>query len=359
MNKIWIVIVFLLICGCSNESNRTSLEAQIHSDLPAWKEDYHGVSLDDDGRNSGSQGIYYKYDSTDQKIASPQVVHLTEKANLSKIDARVSPKDARAGVPFDHEVISIFRDDQDRIILDPLEYTATIDQRQILEKGLLGTSTLTTKISSEKSTLSSSIRSSTTNSTELKTTVHPGATRPFNLYSSLENTWADGRSFVQLRAEPLVDLFNDPIADGTVIAFNINTSSGKTIVAYAYSIAGKAITYLRHPIESETWTVQAHCQGASSQETLTISFDAVTMGIPYEMDDGTLTVGPISTPSGALIADGTALYITVNPDEQRTSLVSYLDEGRSSIYLEDYLIENQENTLQLTCAGKSIKLTIP
>jgi hypothetical protein len=96
------------------------------------------------------------------------------------------------------------------------------------------------------------------------------APSPFGLSAEPAGLPADGRQVLTLRTAPIVDRYDNPMPDGTLVTFLVTTPAGELRLP-AQTISGVAEVSLRAPGEPGVATARALILGVKS-EPLTITF---------------------------------------------------------------------------------------
>ncbi|MBT8241201.1 MAG: hypothetical protein KJN63_08240 [Acidimicrobiia bacterium] len=155
----------------------------------------------------------------------------------------------------------------------------------------------------------------------------PGAASAVDLDLAETSVVADGRMVIELGTEVVVDDFGNVLPDGVAGVFSLDTGALTTVVPATVQ-RGRLRAFWTVPDEPAVITVTASVNGKTSVPgTLT----AISGVQPFETkgqsspDGYLITVGPLRTPSGALVADGTEANIggrsTTTTDGVATAVV--------------------------------------
>lgn len=162
----------------------------------------------------------------------------------------------------------------------------------------------------------------------------PGWPVPFSLSASPANLPADGRQLVTIRSDVIRDQYGNPMLDGTLVTFVVDTPQGQPRFIPAYTIDGVAKAQLQAPSEPGTLNVRAEIYDAESQP-LKVSFadgPAINTFPVVAKVDSTgraieLTAGPLLGALRQFIPDGSAVeFLLIDASGQHTR-VEAISEG--------------------------------
>jgi hypothetical protein len=162
---------------------------------------------------------------------------------------------------------------------------------------------------------------------------------PFSLTASPANLPADGRQLVTIRSDVIRDQYGNPMLDGTLVTFVVDTPQGQPRFIPAYTIDGVAKAQLQAPSEPGTLSVRAEIYDAESRP-LEVSFadgPAInTFPVKANVDAAGQAIELIAGPMlGALqqfIPDGTAVeFLLIDASGQHTSVESVSEGGYARV----------------------------
>lgn len=150
-------------------------------------------------------------------------------------------------------------------------------------------------------------------SKSLEVLLTPGTPSNFEIVAHRVHNYADGSENLKLSTGILTDSFNNIVANGTAVQFNIQGDRGGLITANGFTVNGIAQTQLAHPSQADSWSITANIgQQSKTTNTLEIDFKPAIAAIDshWDSDESKLIIGPLTGNLGQLIADGTqvALY---------------------------------------------------
>jgi hypothetical protein len=162
----------------------------------------------------------------------------------------------------------------------------------------------------------------------------PGWPVPFGLSASPSSVPADGRQFVTLRSEVIRDRYGNPMLDGTLVTFVVDTPTGEPRFIPAYTLDGVAKAQLQAPREPGPITIHAVVYDAESRP-LQLSFDpgpAVdTFAVEAHANPADqaieLVAGPILGPQQQFIPDGTRVEFLLTDAVGRQTRSAAVAEG--------------------------------
>ncbi|NTW00745.1 MAG: hypothetical protein HGA19_05470 [Oscillochloris sp.] len=163
----------------------------------------------------------------------------------------------------------------------------------------------------------------------------PGWPVPFTLSAQPRGLPADGRQFVTLRSQPIVDAYGNPMLDGTLITFVAEVPGGSSRFIPAYTIDGVAEAYLQAPPVPGTVTVRAILYGIES-DPLRISFASgpaigmIPVKATVDIPGGSVAidVGPLLAALGQFVPESTLVHLTlIKPDGTSQDFTTVTEGG--------------------------------
>jgi len=187
----------------------------------------------------------------------------------------------------------------------------------------------------------------------------PGWPTRFGLSASPTSLPADGRRLLTLRTDVIRDAFGNPMLDGTLVTFVVETPEGAPRLIPAYTIDGAAEAQLQAAAQPGSVTVRATLYGVES-DPLSITFTpGPAVGVfptaaYVNGRDGivALEVGPLLGPLGQFVPEGVPVHFVVTgPDHVVRTADGVAAQGyaRAELRLADlpsgpYTVEAQLGT---------------
>jgi hypothetical protein len=167
----------------------------------------------------------------------------------------------------------------------------------------------------------------------------PGWPVPFSLSASPTNLPADGRQLVTIRSDVIRDRYGNPMLDGTLVTFVVDTPQGQPRFIPAYTIDGVAKAQLQAPSEPGKLTVRAEIYDAESRP-LEVSFadgPAINSFPVKAKVDATgqaieLTAGPMLGALQQFIPDGSEVeFLLIDAAGQHTRIEAISEGGYAHV----------------------------
>ena len=132
-------------------------------------------------------------------------------------------------------------------------------------------------------------------SKEFTVSVLPTKSADFNITMERQHHFADGNQIVSFTTSTVKDRNGNTIADGTMVNFVVEDSSGNQYQTYGQTLNGIAVGKMLHPEAPTQWKVKAHISGLSQSNSLELDFEAAVRDYTVHVSENgrTITVGPI------------------------------------------------------------------
>ncbi|NVN19413.1 hypothetical protein GUA46_13770 [Muricauda sp. HICW] len=200
-------------------------------------------------------------------------------------------------------------------------------------------------------------------SKEFTVSVLPTKSADFNITMERQHHFADGNQIVSFTTSTVKDRNGNTIADGTMVNFVVEDSSGNQYQTYGQTLNGIAVGKMLHPEAPTQWKVKAHISGLSQSNSLELDFEAAVRDYTVHVSENgrTITVGPILSYMKQWIPDGMGIYLEIKGPDGELLLTQETTSRKGMGKFE--LPENMnahENTMIITVAGieKRIEGTI-
>lgn len=144
----------------------------------------------------------------------------------------------------------------------------------------------------------------------------PGSPQPFTIHAEPAALTADGRQFITVITETLVDQYTNPLLDGTVVTFVVTNTDGTERRLPAQVIDGRATVQVQAPIVTGTLHIKALVLDTTS-ESLTLNFTAGLAIAPFDLEINqdeeviTFIAGPLLGPLRQYIPDGSEVIFSI------------------------------------------------
>ncbi|TDQ31082.1 hypothetical protein CLV82_1783 [Zeaxanthinibacter enoshimensis] len=148
--------------------------------------------------------------------------------------------------------------------------------------------------------------------------VSPSVPMPFPVLSDTSRGFADGKELLQIRTGMVRDRYGNILADGTLVRFQVENSSGFKLFTEGKLINGMASAAMLHPTSPGSWKIEAVVGGVLSSEPLMVSFEMAVTGYNLRQDQdipGKLYVEQVSGVMGQMIQDGFPVSISLKDPE--------------------------------------------
>lgn len=207
-----------------------------------------------------------------------------------------------------------------------------------------------------------SMNSSNGITTKEKTSdIYPYTPKDFTLTQSKEHNFADGNEVVTLQTSIITDIFGNTVQNGTMVHYQIKTSSGKQLAAYAKTVKGIATTKIQHPYSEESWQIQAFIPGLAQSDILQIDFEQIVAEFPVEfLNHGRkIKVGPIKSYMGQLVPNGTNVKLIIKGEGKLEEINQSTVDGETYFILRDFYYPPGDYELQIETLGVQEHYQIP
>jgi len=190
-------------------------------------------------------------------------------------------------------------------------------------------------------------------SKEFTVSVLPTKSADFNITMERQHHFADGNQIVSFTTSTVKDRNGNTIADGTMVNFVVEDSSGNQYQTYGQTLNGIAVGKMLHPEAPTQWKVKAHISGLSQSNSLELDFEAAVRDYTVHVSENgrTITVGPILSYMKQWIPDGMGIYLEIKGPDGELLLTQETTSRKGMGKFE--LPENMnahENTMIITVA---------
>ncbi len=162
---------------------------------------------------------------------------------------------------------------------------------------------------------------------------------------------ADGRQFFKAETSIMRDELGRIIENGTFVVFNtLNDRNQLYSQNQSMVVSGIASTWIKNPTKPGKYTIQASVCGEKSTK-IDLELEAIIANLPYTWKENDLTVGPISSVLGQLIADGTLISFITFQNDTKYQLSKELNNGYASFNLSDLWAQDKVNSGNIELYG--------
>lgn len=185
--------------------------------------------------------------------------------------------------------------------------------------------------------------------------VYPYTPKDFTIEQSKEHSFADGNEVVSIRTSIIEDIYGNIVQNGTMVHYQIKTSSGKQLAAYAKTVKGIATTKIQHPYNEDSWSIQAFIPGLAQSNSIEIDFEQIVDDFPVTFlnDNRKIVVGPINSYMGQLIPNGTAITLALCSAGRNHEIVQHTVGGITTFILRDFYYP--EGDYEMTLEGIGLR----
>jgi len=197
-----------------------------------------------------------------------------------------------------------------------------------------------------KITLAASVNDNA--SKELIVEVLPNNPVNFTIEENRIHPYADGNQIVTLTTSKIYDSYDNVVADGTLVVFNITNTEGTISRTSGTTLNGIATGRLLHPDIPTQWEVNATIDGMAQSDLLTLEFKPILLefNVQFSENNKIITVGPLTSFLGQLIPDGVEVTLTqneLNNKQTKTSLngvvIFVIPENNSDLFNTNITVE--------------------
>lgn len=169
----------------------------------------------------------------------------------------------------------------------------------------------------------------------------PGWPGAFGITASPAGVPADGRQLVTLRTDVIRDAFGNPMTDGTLVTFVVDTPGALPRFIPAYTIDGAAEAQFQAPEAPGEVMARATLFGVESRP-LTLTFapgpavGTFPVAVQVNARDGLVAIdaGPLLGPIGQFVPDGTPVRFRITgPDGAAREVEALAEQGRAGVEL--------------------------
>ncbi|MDO6738190.1 hypothetical protein [Wenyingzhuangia sp. 2_MG-2023] len=146
----------------------------------------------------------------------------------------------------------------------------------------------------------------TLNSKEYSLEIVPAAPDNFTISASRIHNYGDGNQITNFKTAVIQDLYQNTIADGTLVKFNILNRSGSLLQTQGTTINGVATAQMIHPDHSDVWKVHAFVDGFSESDVIELTFLSAVKdyNIRFSKKEKSIVVGPFQSFMNQILPDG-------------------------------------------------------
>lgn len=166
--------------------------------------------------------------------------------------------------------------------------------------------------------------------------------KSFKIKTELTHPYADGNQTFTISTTQIVDTYNNPIADGTVINFSAKDDNSYFYEATGLARNGKAAIQFLHPSYPTTLTINAQVPSFGKTDVIEQEFKSAVTNVPVNIDKKacTITVGPVTGYLGQLIPDGSIITI----QSKGVSQSGQSNRGKTTFHINDLKLKTKLTT---------------
>ncbi|PCI04998.1 MAG: hypothetical protein COB81_01980 [Flavobacteriaceae bacterium] len=152
-----------------------------------------------------------------------------------------------------------------------------------------------------------------TSSKEVNVFIKPSFPKNFKITLNTAHFFADGNQLLELTSSAIKDIYNNIVADGTLINFVITSNSKQVLMVQGTTIRGVAKAKIIHPEIPSTWSIRAYVDGISTSNEISLTFKPALLDVNYSFNRASqeLIVGPLHSFIDQLMPDGISVYLYV------------------------------------------------
>ena len=166
--------------------------------------------------------------------------------------------------------------------------------------------------------------------------------------------YADSRQMVWLRTNIIRDEFQNVVADGTEIKFEVEDASLGNNEYKSFTIGGIANVYIENPSKETTWNVVAKTYDGVTSNLLNLNFESNIESIAFDYDrrNHKIKVGPIISGLGQHVNDGTEVSLTISKGDKKIRYEMESQDGHCEIKLKGRRFAHGTYALALEVGGE-------
>ena len=189
-------------------------------------------------------------------------------------------------------------------------------------------------------------------SKSLEVLLTPGTPGNFEIAATTIHNYADGSENLKLTTTIIKDAFNNVVANGTAVQFNIQGDHGFVLTANGFTVNGVAQTQIAHPSQADSWLITANIgQQGNTINPIKLDFKPAITAIQSQWNSAKseLTIGPLTGHLGQLIANGTQVELY---DKQAQKIASQQTiNGSTTFDLLAYVTHSKPEEIQVKVLG--------
>ncbi|MTB52182.1 hypothetical protein [Lewinella sp. W8] len=174
--------------------------------------------------------------------------------------------------------------------------------------------------------------------------------------------FADSRQEYWVSTAPVMDVYGNPVADGTVVEFVLRNGDGSLYGKYrAFTTGGVAQAHLLNPVAPTNLRLSANVPGGATSNSLALEFAAYVTQMPFrvEPDARRVEVGPLGAVMGQVVGDDLPVSLQIAGGGQQYAAEKLTYEGQCTFELPANLPPG-EYTGELRAGGliKPLRITL-
>lgn len=206
--------------------------------------------------------------------------------------------------------------------------------------------------------LSAAVKNETSN--EMNLDVRPNNATDFELTIDRVHPFADGNQIAVYKTSQIKDRFGNVVSDGTLVRFEIESSTRLNWQTSATTINGFAFGNILHPDRASVWQVKAYVDGAAESNVLQTEYESILddFDVLFSENNRTVTVGPLKSYMSQLIPDGASVILQIDSISEAISKTTR--NGKVQFQLPaDFYAEGIRNiTIQALGISRNFKIEL-
>ncbi len=193
-----------------------------------------------------------------------------------------------------------------------------------------------------------------TSSKEFETEITPSVATNFSIQATRNHAFADGNQITTLETTIIRDQYNNIVADGTLVTFQITTKNNTLLKTYAATINGIAKGQLLHPDHAENYQIKAYIIGIAQSKPIVVRYQALIGTFAYQFSDQNrkITVGPLTSFMQQRVPDGIKVTLKILHNQKVIETkIAETAKGMARFYLHAPFYKEKEYQFEITTLG--------
>lgn len=232
------------------------------------------------------------------------------------------------------------------------DFRNNIYNTTIYSEGIIGYKLIDTEKKSGRKFLS--VICQNTSAKELSLEILPNYPTNFNIEIINTHAYADGNQTIVFKTSVIKDIYDNIVANGTLVNFMVTNNLNQTFYTYGSTINGIATANIVHPNSKQTWNIKGFVNEICESNIIKFSFlNAVTeFDLDFDSKEKTLKIGPVKSYMNQFIPDGLPIKLDILTNNQVIkTLMGETEKGVCFFYLNNQIPLLKTYTLKISLAN--------